>query len=75
MSEYSFIGYIVGRDARVSDDYRRKVKLRETKTLYVSESGRRFKKSNLAAPGLWPMYQLESEPVRIPTTNHSDGQA
>jgi len=58
--------YKVGCDARTPKSYKRKVKLRETKTLWVTETGERFKKNNLTTPGTdWPLYCLEDEPKLI----------
>jgi hypothetical protein len=61
-------GYIVGNDARTSKNYRRKVRLRQTKTLWIAEDGSRFNKKWLVNPGTnWPLYCLESEPTMIST--------
>jgi len=66
-TEYTHVGWIVGCDARTPAGYRRKVRLRETKTLWVSECRRRFsKRVYLQETGQeWPLYQLESEPEPI----------
>lgn len=65
---FVYESYIVGQDNRIRKDYRRKVKLRETKTMWITESGERFSKKWLTTPGTdWPMYCLESEPTLIST--------
>jgi len=63
MSKYTHTGYIVGADARTRDDYRRKVNLRATKTMWISECGQRFRRREGALSegrgfGNWPLYQL-----------------
>ena len=61
-------GYIIGCDMRTDRNYRRKVKLRETKTMFVSETGERFcKKYGLRGPGDFPKYRLESQPILLDT--------
>lgn len=53
-------GYEVGADSRTTANYRRKVILRETKTLWISADGRKYsKKHEGLVPGQWPMYQLD----------------
>lgn len=63
---FTHYGYIVGADSRTPKDYRRKVKLRETKTMWVTEKGSRFSKRLLTTPGMdWPLYCLDGEPKVI----------
>jgi len=65
-NDFIYEGYIVGRDNRVSKSYREKVKLRETKTMWITEKGTKFSKKWLTTTGSdWPMYNLEDEPKLI----------
>jgi len=65
-------GYEEGCDARVPSAYRRKVMLRETKTMWISKDGRRFSKKHFGAvPGAWPMYRLNLSTVRPVGSNAS----
>jgi hypothetical protein len=59
------VGIIVGCDVRTPQGYRRKVRFRETKTMWISECRMRFSKRNLRGFGNWPLYKLESEPTLI----------
>jgi len=59
------VGYIVGHCASIRNEYRRKVLLRETKTVWITEYGTKFNKRTLHMVCLGrPMYKLESEPVK-----------
>jgi len=63
MKEYTHTGYIVGADTRTPKDYRKKVNLRATKTMWVTKSGMRFRRDkrefwNGSSFGDWPLYQL-----------------
>ena len=70
--KFIYEGYIVGCDSRTHPDYRRKVKFRETKTMWITEIGERFSKKRLHTVGMeWPLYRIESEPVLI-ETNEAD---
>lgn len=56
--------YEVGVDARIRDGYKRKVRLRETKTMLISECGRRYGKNNgFRTFGDWPMFMLDEETI------------
>ena len=65
-NQFVYEGYIIRYDARTPKNYKRKVKLRETKTMWITESGERFSKKWLTTPGMdWPLYCLEEEPTLI----------
>ena len=67
MKIFTHQAYVIGNDARTPKNYRRLVKLRETKKFWVDESGIKFQKSYLTTVGDWPMYRLENEPKKINT--------
>ena len=57
---FTHTGYVVGVDERTPKEYRRKVELRETKTMWVSSGGQCFiKNRNGHAPGKWPKWKLD----------------
>ena len=66
MEKYKFTheGILYGCDSRTPDNYRRKVKLRETKCYYVTEHGDKYRKRlsfgfhRLAGVIAYPMYML-----------------
>lgn len=65
MEVYTKEAYEVGCDARCQQGYRRKVKLRETKTMLISECGRRYmKRRGLRTPGDWPMFMLDKSTIK-----------
>lgn len=58
--------YEIGCDARVREGYKRKVKLRETKTMLIGEDGRRYGKNNGFRMFVdWPMYRLDGETITV----------
>ena len=57
-------GYVIGCDARTPDNYRKKVRLRETKTLWVTESGVRFRKPHGRVSGDFPLYRVDIDSIR-----------
>ena len=58
-------GYEFGFDARMPDNYKRKVILRETKTLWISKCGKRYsKKRNGRVSGVWPLVYLELSTIK-----------
>jgi hypothetical protein len=67
-SRFTHTGVVVGVDARVRRDFRRKVLLRETKTLWVSSGGSRYRKfADGRTSEDWPMYMLDLgsiEPIK-----------
>lgn len=63
MDKFNLIGYEIGCDSRCSPSYRRKVKLRETKTMFISECHRRYKKSDGYVHGSWPMFKLDLKTI------------
>ena len=59
------VGYIVGCNASIRNEYRRKVLLRETKDMWIAEHGAKFNKRTLHMVCVGqPIYKLESEPVK-----------
>lgn len=58
-------GYIVGVDNRTPDNFRAKVKLRETKMFWITEYNNKFRKATGRAVGIdWPMHRLEIESIK-----------
>ena len=56
---FTHTGYVEGVDSRSPKGYRRKVELRETKTLWISRDNQRFsKKRDGLVPGDLPMWRL-----------------
>jgi len=66
-------GYVVGCDARTPEGYRRKVSLRETKTLWISKDGERYRKNRGGrVAGDWPMFRLDLDTItKLPNDNMS----
>lgn len=59
---FTHTAYEVGVDARTPKNYRRKVLLRETKTMWISKDGRRYmKQRDGCVAGDWPMLMLDLE--------------
>jgi len=62
---FTHYGYMIGCDARINKKFRVRVNLRETKTMWITEKGSRFNKKTLSLVGeYWPLYKLQSEPVK-----------
>lgn len=62
---FTKVAYEIGVDARTPGGYKRKVKLRETKTMFISECGRRYiKKNGYRVAGDWPMWMLDGESIK-----------
>jgi hypothetical protein len=62
--DFTHTAYEVGVDARTTKNYRRKVLLRETKTMWISKDGRRYlKRSGGYTAGDWPMFKLDIETI------------
>jgi hypothetical protein len=63
---YTHYGYMVGCDARTPAKFKKRVNLRETKTMWITESGTKFSKKTLCVAGCgdWPLYELQPEPTR-----------
>jgi len=60
--KFTHTAYEVGVDARTPNNYRRKVILRETKTMWISKDGRRYmKRRDGRVAGAWPMLMLDLE--------------
>ena len=61
---FTHTAYEVGVDARTTKNYRRKVLLRETKTMWISKDGRRYmKRRDGYTAGDWPMFKLDIETI------------
>ena len=61
---FEYEGYEYGVDNRTMPNYKRKVMLRETKTMWISKCGRRYSKKNGGRVlGSWPMYYLDLNTV------------
>ena len=66
MNIWTHTGYVKGVDSRTSGINKKLVKLRETKTLWISQEGLRFsKKLGGYGPGEWPMWKLETESIKF----------
>ncbi len=62
--EFTHTAYEVGVDARTPKNYRRKVLLCETKTMWISKDGRRYmKRSGGYTAGDLPMFKLDIETI------------
>ena len=57
--KFTHTGFIVGCDNRISENYRKKIKLRETEKFWISEYGVKYRKTSLRGIGDWPLYRLE----------------
>lgn len=44
--------------------YKEEILLRETKKLFISNDGRRFRKINGYQPGKWPIFRLDMSSIR-----------
>lgn len=61
---FTHTGILIGCDARIPNDYRRCIFLRETKNFWVSRNGCRYRKSDLRPPGCdSPMDKIEKETI------------
>ena len=61
---YTHTAYEYGVDARVRSGYKRKVTLRETKTMWISQDGRRYsKKAGGRVFGDWPLFMIDLESI------------
>ena len=57
-------GFLKGSDARTKDNYKQKVKLRETKNFWVDEHKNKYRKSNgRKTNSKWAMYYLDVESI------------
>ena len=58
-------GIVRGNDSRTPRDFQKRVLLRETKTLWVSEAGTKYrKKGGHMTNGDWPLLHLDLSTVR-----------
>jgi len=61
--KFTHIGILEGCDARTPKDYKREIKLRETKNFWVSEAGNKYRKNGWGV-GDWPLYCLKIDSIR-----------
>jgi len=65
--KFTHQGYISGSDARTRPDFKKLIKLRETKNFWVSEHGSKFRKLGFAGMGIgdWPLYRLDVKSITL----------
>lgn len=67
------IGIIRGCDARTPSDFKKWVRVRETKLYWITEHGTRYsKKWNGSGTGDWPLYRLMLDTIK-PLPQSSSG--
>lgn len=67
-NKYTHTAFMTGCDNRVPDNYREKVLLRETKIMYISNTGRRFKKLDGFEFDRYPLMRLDMKSIVLRKT-------
>lgn len=61
-SQNNYTGIVTG-DAR-NGNAKKRIKLRQTKMFWVSESGAKFRKSDGSGTGDWPLWSLDINSIK-----------